>query len=492
MSFYPVLTSLEMRRIEQLAIREGSNEEAFMAEAGRQIALRALFWIEHFQLPKRIVLLIGKGNKGGDAYVAGIQLLEKGIKVRAVPIPGRVSAFNQKFKELFLKLGGTLSNEYSFEQDALIVDGLLGTGFQGKVESQFSEIIRAANASRKPILSIDIPSGLDGTTGEVIGEAIIASETVTLGAFKSGFFLKNGWNHVGSLRLADFGLPQKYLEKANHFANIPKNFAMPSIVRNRHKYEAGYVVGISGSTLFRGAPKLAGLSALKTGAGIVRVFHLDEEIGEAPYSLIFQKWNLKAWKEEIQRASALFIGPGIGKASQFLKQLKTLKIPLIVDADAIQKGVKYPAKTILTPHRGEVVRIIGKVSSEEELFDRCQTWVNQTNCILVLKGAPTWIFTQNKIPTIILPGDPGMAKAGTGDVLTGMIAALVAQKMDPIDAAILGCQLHSEAGKIAAQEKTSYCMIAEDLIESLPRAVMKYRHGVVRFKPLNKAQNSLL
>lgn len=492
MSFYPVLTSLEMRRIEQLAIREGCNEEAFMAEAGHQIALRVLYWIEHFHLPKQIVLLIGKGNKGGDAYVAGIHLLEKGIKVRAVTVSGRVSPLNQKFKERFLMLGGSLSEDKSFDQDALIVDGLLGTGFLGKVESQFSEIILAANASGKPILSIDIPSGLDGSTGVVIGDAIIANETVTLGALKLGFFLKDGWNCVGSLRLADFGLPKGYLEKANRVAKIPKNLFMPPIVRNRHKYEAGYVVGLSGSKLFRGAPKLAGLSALRTGAGIVRVFHLDEALGEAPFSLIFQKWNGKSWKEEIQRASAVFIGPGIGKATQFLKQLKNLKQPLVVDADAIQKGVKYPRRAILTPHRGEVHRLIGKVSSEPELFDHCQKWVDQTGCILVLKGAPTWIFSQNDVPTIIPPGDPGMAKAGTGDVLTGMIAALLAQKMDPLEAAILGCQLHAEAGKIAAQEKTSYCMIAEDIIDCLPRTVMKHRHSVVRFKPLNKTQDSFL
>lgn len=495
---YPVITALEMRRIEQLAVQAGCSEEAFMTEAGRLVAGRVLEWIESFHLPKSVAMLVGKGNKGGDAFVAGICLLEKGIRVRAVTLfPERVcSPLNQKFRKIFTERGGVCMEEISFDEDGLIVDGLLGTGFHGKIDPQIAAMITLANSSGKPILAIDIPSGLDGSTGEVDGEAIVADETLTLGCFKLGFYLGDGWNRVGNIILGDFGLPEQYVEKATFSARIlaPESLLMPSIVRNRHKYEAGYVMGFSGSKTFRGAPKLAGMAALRSGSGIVRVFHL-EDIGETPISLICQKWDAKTWKKEKKRASALFIGPGIGKSPKMLqflkKELKNIQLPMVIDADAIQKGIVYPSRAILTPHRGEVLRLIGNVDSEEDLMVRCQKWVNQTKCILVLKGAPTWVFSDNDLPVIIPQGDPGMAKAGTGDVLTGIIASLLAQKMEPLNAAVLGCTLHALAGETAAQEKTSYGMIAEDLISYLPHAIMKHRHGVVGLEPFDEAEDSL-
>lgn len=497
--YYPVITALEMKRIESLAIRDGYIEEAFMTEAGRLVAMRVLEWIDVYKLPKRVAILVGKGNNGGDALVGALFLLEKGVRARVATVfPREVcSPLNQKFREAFIKRGGECMEDISFDDDALIVDGLLGTGFHGTIDPQIAAMITLANASGKPILSIDIPSGLDGSTGEMGGEAIIAEETISLGCFKTGFFLGNGWNQVGNIRLEDYGLPEKYLEQATLSARIISSeyLLMPDIVRNRHKYQAGYVIGFSGSKTYRGAPKLAGMAALRTGAGIVRVFHL-EDIGETPTSLICQKWDAKSWKEEKKRASAIFFGPGIGKSPktlQFLKtELKKIQIPVVIDADAIQKGIVYPTLAIITPHRGEVLRLIGKVGSEEELFEGCQKWVNQTKCILVLKGAPTWVFSSGDIPVIIPQGDPGMAKAGTGDVLTGIIVSLLAQKMEPLDAAILGCMLHGKAGEIAARYKTSYGMIAEDLITSLPHAIMEHRDGVVGLEPLDETEDSFL
>lgn len=482
---FPVLTAQEMHRVEQLAIRDGCSEEAFMAEAGRKVALRALEWIEKKHLPKRVSLLVGKGNNGGDAYAAGVVLLQNGIHVRAFPLYplSECSKLNQKFYKSFVQHQGVVETcnaaELSFEGEGLILDGFLGTGFKGAVEMQMAVAIGQANASGKPILAIDIPSGLDGTTGAAGGKAIAAHETIALGAYKSGFFLRDGWNHVGRLRLEDFGLPEKFLTKAEVFAQIPDVAQcasyLPPIVRNRHKYQAGYVVGLSGSKTFRGAPKLAGLAALRAGAGIVRVFHL-EEIGEAPYSLICQKWDQKSWNQELHRAGSLFIGPGVGKSKKMLgflkKELQRISVPLVVDADAIEKGFSYPKGAILTPHRGEILKLLGisKDLWEEDLLARCQKWANHTKCILVLKGAPTWIFSHGRSPVIVPHGDPGMAKAGTGDVLTGILAALLAQKITPIHAAVLGVSLHAWAGESAAREKTSYCMIAEDLIDSLPKA----------------------
>ncbi len=490
-----------MQRLEKLAIKDGCSEEAFMLSAGQKIAARVLPFLEKRALPKRVAILVGKGNKGGDAFASGICLAQKGIHVRVLtlfPLKS-CSKLNQKFQAKFVKNFGTVElisdfGKCSFEDDGLILDGLLGTGFKGKVDPQMSALIAFANGSGKPIIAIDIPSGLDGSTGEVRGAAIVAQETIALGCFKIGFFLRDGWNHVGKIYLEDFGLPEKYLSKANALARIPccKALKMPPILRNRHKYQAGYVVGLSGSDIYRGAPKLSGLAALRSGAGIVRIFY-PGDIGSAPYSLICQKWDQKSWDQELKRASAIFIGPGIGKNLKLLKKMEKITVPIVFDADAIQKGILYPKQSILTPHRGEVLRLFGLAQdlSEEDLLGRCQKWVNRTDCILVLKGAPTWIFSKEKLPILIHHGDPGMAKAGTGDVLTGVIAALLAQKMNPVNTAILGVTLHASAGEIATKLKTSYGMIAEDLIQSLPHAILEQGNGVVRFIPFGEADNPL-
>jgi NAD(P)H-hydrate epimerase len=219
----------------------------------------------------------------------------------------------------------------------------------------------------------------------------------------------------------------------------------------------------------RGAPKMAGLAALRAGAGIVRLFSKGD-IGDAPMELICGKWNEKEWRQELKRAGAVFAGPGLGERPR--GWMKDISLPAVFDADALQEGQKFPKLAVLTPHRGEMLRLLGLKSApqEEDFLFRCQKFVERQDVILVLKGAPTIIFAHGKPPLIIPRGDPGMATAGSGDVLTGILAGLIAQKMDPYDAAIAGTYLHAVAGEKAAQDKTSYGLIASDLIEFLPKA----------------------
>lgn len=474
-----VVTAQEMARIEKKAIRAGCSEEAFMAEAGTKIASFAMEYLERHHLPKRVTLLVGKGNNGGDAYAAGLFLLEKGIEVRAWPLYAQkeCSSLNQKFQKRFLKKGGEIKSSLTGEE--LILDGLLGTGFQGKIEEKIGEAIHQANHSGAPILAIDIPSGLDGTTGEVRDCAIVAKETIALGLAKSGFFLKEGWNHIGRLHIEDFGLPSFFIDAAKAVAHLPDRKQLqqflPPLVRNRHKYQAGYVMGLAGSDRFRGAPKMAGLAALRAGAGIVQIFH-NGELGAVPYELICQPWDSKKWREELRRAQAVFVGPGMGDTFQQLqREFKDLSLPSVFDAEALQPDVVFPKRAILTPHRGEALRLLElkKNTSEEELLAACQTFAQKKKRILLLKGAPTFIFASDQLPFIIPFGDPGMATAGSGDVLTGIVAALLAQGMKEWEAAILGASLHAIAGEEAAKEKTSYAFIATDLIDFLPRAFQR-------------------
>lgn len=478
-----VVTAEESARIEKLAIFEGASEESFMQEAGKKVAKQAVCWVEEKALHKNVTLLVGKGNNGGDAFAAGGFLLEKGYRVRAVTLYEKkeTSPLSQKNRSFFLEKKGEIvpySSEIDFSEDSLLLDGLLGTGFKGKLEGQLASVIEKANRSEKPILAIDIPSGLNGTTGEA-ELSIQATFTVTLGLAKSGLFLREGWNRVGELYVENFGLREKYLEMAEPLAYLPslKNLKelLPPIQRVRHKYQAGYVVGFAGSSEFKGAPKMSGLAALRSGAGIVRIFHLGD-IGETPPELITEKWDEKRWKEELKRAKAVFIGPGLGKTKELLswlkKELKKLAVATVFDAEALQKGVTFPKESILTPHKGEMLRLLGyKKEVPEELFlAKCQEFTRKKQNILILKGAPTFIFSTRGAPVIIPRGDPGMATAGSGDVLTGILAALLAQGSPLLEAAVLGAYLHAVAGEKAAKVKTSYGEIAGDLIEFLPKA----------------------
>lgn len=482
--FLPAVLPIEMKKIEAEAIDAGCSEEHFMKEAGRKIALRALEWIEEEMLSPRVVLLVGKGNNGGDAYAAGIFLLDEGVEVKAYVLGAGSSSLNRRFRQRFEKKRGKvheIKKGFVLESSevGLILDGFLGTGFEGKIGPEMADAIAQAHASRIPILAIDIPSGLNGATGEADQNAVIATRTVALGLPKVGFFLRDGWNHTGNIDIEDFGLPFSYVERAKSVFLVPDIHSLhrlvPKIVRNRHKYQAGYVVGWAGSRLFQGAPKLSGLAALRVGAGIVRIFHL-EEIGTAPMELICQEWNLELWQKELKRAQAVFLGPGLGSDKKCLKWLKEeakmIEVPLVVDADALQPGIEYPAGSILTPHRGEVLRLLElkRDTNEEGLLSRCQKYAVRHGVVLVLKGAPTFIFSKGRPPVAIAFGNPGMATAGSGDVLTGILGGLLAQKIDPFHAAVLGASLHAIAGEEAAKETGSLGMIASDLIAFLPWA----------------------
>lgn len=459
-----VVTAEEMARLER-----GGDPKRYMETAGRKVAEAAIDYIEAHGLPRKITLLVGKGNNGGDAYAAGIWLLDEGYKVHAYALYEEGSALNRIFREKFRKRRGKFEKRF----EGLILDGLLGTGFKGKVEKQMAAVIRLANESGLPILAIDIPSGLNGTTGEAGDAAIVASQTIALGFAKIGFFLQQGWNHVGQLIIADFGLPNETTAIAEAVAYLPSLLELPKISRIRHKYQAGYVIGYAGSKGFSGAAKMAGFAALKAGAGIVQIFSPDD-LGSAPFELICHEWEAKAWKEALKKANAVFIGPGLRESAQnFLKKhLKEIKQPCVIDADALLPALDYPKRSVLTPHRGEALRLLGlkEAPRDEELFAKIIRFCERKQVYVVLKGAPTFIFGPKHKPVIIPRGDPGMATAGTGDILTGMIAAFLAQGCGPYEAAILGATLHAIAGEMAAKAKTSYCMTATDLFEFMPAA----------------------
>lgn len=472
-----VVTREEARRVERFALERGTSEEGLMEEAGQQVAEVAL----QVHRGETFTLLIGKGNKGGDAYRAGIALLEAKRRVVALRLTSAEAAspLQQKFRRLFLERGGEELPPNAPLQGCLI-DGLLGTGMQGEISAPFQELMGRANRSRLPLLAIDLPSGIDPNSGQNLGSALVATATVALAFPKLGCFLRDGWNHTGQLFVRSIGLPEEAIAEAHGSALLldPKSLSLPPLVRNRHKYQAGYLLGWGGSKVYAGAAKLASLAALRSGAGLVRLF-TGEEIAPLPDEVIGEVWNKKGWNEEVKRARACFIGPGISPSRPLAKywreKIPKLPLPTVLDAGALLPKVRsYPAQSILTPHRGEALHLLelSKETREEELFAKIAAFCEKKSVILILKGAPTFIFAPNRPPTIVPYGDPGMATAGSGDVLTGVLGALLAQGLDAYEASCLGVYLHAIAGERAAGKKGSHGMIARDLIEELPGAFL--------------------
>lgn len=477
-----IVSAEEMQRIEKQAIAAGHSPGNFMDKAAEGVASITKEFIEKLKLPKKVLLLAGKGSNAGDAYTAGTLLCKKDFLVTAVsafPLK-ECSPLCRERQSRFIKSGGKVVSlvDANIEGYGVILDGLVGTGFKGKASGALAKAITWANNSDLPILAIDIPSGLNGTTGEVGSVAIDAAGTIYLGLPKLGFFLEKGWDTVGDLAGVDFGLPEEFIEEAKEEALLldPTSLHLPPLQRSRHKYEAGYVLGVAGSPQMPGAAALATAGVLRSGAGIVRLFSTpgmptDQLLAE----VIHEEYNLKKLKEESKRAAAFFVGPGLGRDSETEKLLKqlfaSLHLPTVIDADALyflakNPSTKLPKQSILTPHHGEMEKLLKK----KPTLKTCQAYVEKHKATLILKGAPSIVFHPGKKPLVIAHGDPGMATAGSGDVLTGILAGLLAQKMTPNEAAALGVYLHARAGEIAGLNLTSYCMIASDILKYLPQA----------------------
>jgi hydroxyethylthiazole kinase-like uncharacterized protein yjeF len=268
---------------------------------------------------------------------------------------------------------------------------------------------------------------------------------------------------------------------------------MPRIKYNRHKYQAGHVVGLAGSPTMPGAGLLASLACLGSGAGIVHLLYpegMESRVPALPYELIKEFYNptdTKTILDRMNSASATFIGPGLGLSSESIELVRAvlpeLQKPCVVDADALnilsKNKLHLPENMVLTPHIGEMKRLlkIKEATLDLEFLEQCKAYAVSRNATVILKGGPTFILQPGE-PLVVCPrGDPGMATAGSGDVLTGLIASLLAQGLSPYDAARLGVYLHGIAGEFAAQRLTSYCMIASDIINYFPDA----------FRPINWA-----
>lgn len=491
-----VVSPDEMRQIEQNAIQAGTPVETLMELAGKQTAAAISTYIKERALSLRALIVTGTGNNGGDGYVVARYLMEDGFSVSVAQVGSLDSAsLVKKQQRRYQARGGKVfdvdQTTFLLPYDGVIVDALFGTGFHGRQQPQTINIINAINASRLPVFAVDIPSGLNAQTGTVEDVAVKADITCTMEYPKLGFFLQSGWNHVGKVLSLPIGLESASQQIPCSLYAIEKKDVrplLPPIVRSRHKYEAGHVVGLAGTHGMTGSALMASHAAMRSGAGIVHLLHPQEVSAECcgePREVVriaYAHENLELITAWLAKATGAFIGPGLGTTPAQEALLKALwpscKQKMVVDADALT----WLAKTfgtsfgplpqaILTPHLGELSRFFSeKEPVTAALLKKCQKLVDDNQTHLILKGGPSFLFSHNTPPMVLMQGDPGMATAGSGDILTGILASLLAQGLEPDEAMILGSYLHARAGEIAAHNETSYCMMASSIIANLPAA----------------------
>ncbi|QYK13476.1 NAD(P)H-hydrate dehydratase [Shewanella rhizosphaerae] len=419
------------------------------------------------KLNSKILVLAGYGNNGADAYICATLLLESGCDVALYAVERSEAGEGISYaKAAFLAAGGHQLSDYeeALKEAEVIVDGLLGTGVKGELRAPFAEMIVAINRYSPWILSLDVPSGIDVDTGA--GQlAVKADVTLTFGAPKQGLITGKARDCVGRLWFADIGL-QDYLpeSKVLNIAHRLTDLGLPARAQNSHKGACGKVTVIGGDIGMAGAPRLAAESCLRAGAGLVAVISRPEHltvVNSGRPEIMF--WGCELVDMEVYQrlgwADILLIGPGLGKHDWGYNLLKATGLsdkPCVMDADALNLLALEPSRQsnwVLTPHSGEAARLLGISIAEVEADRFAAVYALQAKYggVVVLKGAGTLIY-DGKVCHVAPVGNPGLASGGSGDVLGGIIAALMAQGMAKMEAASAGVVVHGAAADLAAKE----------------------------------------
>ena len=461
---------------------------------------------------KRIAIIAGKGNNGGDGFVIGRHFLNRGISVKAFLLadPNALRGDAETAFQMFLRMKGEVisvpsSKDYQkikkdLEKFDLLIDSIFGTGLDADVRGYYREVIDHLNTLQKPIVAVDIPSGLDANTGKPLGTAIRASLTVTFGLPKVGHLISPGIDYVGEVKVIDISIPRRLLEEEKiqtyllESEDIRRRLSMPRRP-DSHKGDYGHLLVIAGSVGKTGAAAMACEAALRMGAGLVTLaipksmnaimeVKLTEVMTEPLPETPKQTLSLRAFNSILrlcENKKAVIIGPGIGTfketQSLILKLIKTLNLPIVLDADGLTALATQPKilpaanrSLILTPHPGEMARLIGSTAKEvqEDRIGISRNFSQSQRIHLVLKGHRTLIATPKGEIFINPTGNAGMASGGTGDVLTGMIGGLICQGFDIPSSLQTSVYLHGLAGDEVAREKGEKSLVATDLIQKIP------------------------
>jgi len=503
------VTSAQIAELDRRATEEyGIPVPRLMEAAGRRVAQAARELLGGARGP--VVVLVGKGNNGGDGLVAARHLAAAGTAVTALLVApeseyageaGRTLA-EAKASGVEVRLAAPEALQEPLGEAALIVDALFGTGFRGPARGLAAEVIRAANLAGRPILAVDVPSGLDADSGRAEGPAIRAAATVTMGLPKVGLLVYPGADLAGAIYVADIGYPGVLADDAS----IRTHLVTPDMVRARiparprdsHKGTYGRTLVVAGSVGFTGAAVLAALGALRAGAGLVTLgvpadaypviaSHVVEAM---PTPLPARDGALSTEAraridELVALSEAVAVGPGLSTAPgvrAVVEGLLQAGRPLVIDADGLNvlAGRADVLRTaagplVITPHPGELARLLGKPTAEitRDRLGEARRAAGEFRCVVVLKSASTVVATPDGDAYIVRAGNPGMATGGMGDVLTGAIASLIGQGVPPTDAAWVGAYLHGLAADLLAEERGMVGMLASEVAHRLPEAIRR-------------------
>jgi hydroxyethylthiazole kinase-like uncharacterized protein yjeF len=485
----PLYTAAEMRAAE--AAYEGPTLD-LMERAGEAVADAVT---RRFPAAERISVWCGGGANGGDGLVVARLLHARGkrVEIRLLADERRVTGDAAENLRRARELGLPFVEQPGPAE--LVVDALFGTGFSGEPRPEAAEAIALIDGSGAPVVSVDVPSGVDASTGRVDGAAVSADVTVTFHGLKVGLCVAPGRFHAGEVEVAGIGI--EHVETRHGRAGLGALAAVPRRSGRDNKYSAGSVLVVGGSTGLSGAPSLTAQAALRAGAGIVfacvpaslhAVFEQRLlEVVTRPCADDEGVLSPRAADEIVrlsERARAVALGPGLGRSDGVrllvCRLLERLDLPVVVDADGLWALAGHldwvfarDAPTVLTPHAGELARLLGQesVRVNARRLDAVQAGADDTGAVVLLKGADTLVAEHGRGVVVSELGNPGLATAGSGDVLTGVVAAFLAKGMEPFAATVAAAAAHGHAANLAAADRGFAGLIAGDVIDYLSRAL---------------------
>jgi hydroxyethylthiazole kinase-like uncharacterized protein yjeF len=483
-----VLTSAEMERADRLTIAAGTPGFALMLSAGQAVAEAAMELVEEGP----ILVVAGPGNNGGDGFVAAAELAAQGREVSVIlmcerdHLQGDAASAARGWKYPVLPF-----NPQAIGKPALIIDALFGAGLSRLVDGDPAEMIEAINGNGAPVLSVDLPSGVNGSSGAIMGVAVRATETVTFFRKKPAHLLLPGRTNCGRIRLADIGIEADVLAeiRPQTFENTPqfwrKFFPVPQT--SSHKYARGHALIVSGDMAATGAARMAARGCLRAGAGLVTLASprdaLAVNAGALTAVMVHAVDTVVEFGEMLsdRRLNSIVIGPGAGvgeRTIDFVHTALSAQRGLVLDADALTSFAATPDRlfeaikashdpqVVLTPHEGEFPRLFSDISNKHPYrskLERVRAAAERSGAVVLLKGPDTTVASPDGRATIAANAPPWLATAGAGDVLAGIIAGLLAQGVPAFEAASMAVWMHGEAGREAGPG-----LIAEDLPEVLP------------------------
>ena len=500
-----IVSVQEMRLLDQLTL---NTREISSFELMDQVANTIYKYVVDHGLvlsTDQIMIVAGTGNNGGDALLTGMYLLDYGLsptfvlvgpKEKQTPENRQACLLLEQRNARIIRVEEEEHVEEDFtdlvDEQTLIIEGIFGIGLTKRVKGVQRRVISRINRSYARVISIDIPSGINADNGLIMKKAIHADHTIVIQNFKHGNLLNDALDHCGENHLLEVGIIQKLSDEPHLL--LPKTFMnnkIPKRIHNSHKYHFGNILTIGGAKGMMGAPLLAGIAALKTGSGLSLVSYFDKYLHHInniyPELQVTTHLGIEDLPSIIRKKSAVIYGPGLGKNDainlDILSYLLSTDVPLVIDADGIYylkqllKDYNERENIIITPHYQEMATFLGvgvnDVKQEPVLL--AKNMAHKYNLTVVLKGVCT-IITNNEETYFSTHGNPGMATAGTGDVLSGIIGSLLGRGFNALEAAQLGVLIHSEAGKIAKDQVGEESLVATDLISNISKVIMESQH----------------